>query len=144
MPSKSPAKSLVEVSAHKKNEDSYEDSLNSSEDSSVDDSSTESTTKHYQHITFSRGLSKYGPWSYLILGMLLCGGALLVCVLWGKKSRSILWTLVSATNFNKEWSAIQIIQLTHFACKVQLFERSDDYRIKLCMIDIKKMKMKKS
>lgn len=42
-----------------------------------------STTKHYRHMTLSRGLSKYGPWGYLILGMLLCGGALLVCVLWG-------------------------------------------------------------
>ena len=30
------------------------------------------------------GLSKYGPWGYLFLGMLLCGGALLVCGLWGK------------------------------------------------------------
>lgn len=29
-------------------------------------------------------LSKYGPWGYLMLGMLLCGGALLICGLWGK------------------------------------------------------------
>lgn len=36
-------------------------------------------------MTLSKGLSKYGPWGYLILGMLLCGGALLVCVLWGKR-----------------------------------------------------------
>ncbi|XP_017061950.1 uncharacterized protein LOC108101897 isoform X2 [Drosophila ficusphila] len=28
-------------------------------------------------------LSKYGPWGYLMLGMLLCGGALLICGLWG-------------------------------------------------------------
>lgn len=34
---------------------------------------------------FSRGLSKYGPWGYLMLGMLLCGGALLICGLWGKQ-----------------------------------------------------------
>ncbi|KAH8400822.1 hypothetical protein KR009_001201, partial [Drosophila setifemur] len=27
-------------------------------------------------------LSKYGPWGYLMLGMLLCGGALLICGLW--------------------------------------------------------------
>lgn len=33
---------------------------------------------------FTRGLSKYGPWGYLMLGMLLCGGALLVCGLWGE------------------------------------------------------------
>lgn len=32
---------------------------------------------------FPRGLSQYGPWGYLMLGMLLCGGALLVCGLWG-------------------------------------------------------------
>lgn len=43
----------------------------------------ETTTKHYR-VTLSRGLSKYGPWGYLILGMLLCGGALLLCVLWGE------------------------------------------------------------
>lgn len=70
------------------NEDVDEESMSSEQDSSStsssDDSSTETTTKHYRHITFSRGLSKYGPWGYLILGMLLCGGALLVCVLWGK------------------------------------------------------------
>lgn len=30
--------------------------------------------------------SKYGPWGYLMLGMLLCGGALLICGLWGKFS----------------------------------------------------------
>lgn len=55
------------------------------DDIRTDDSSVESsTTKHYRTITLSRGLSKYGPWGYLILGMLLCGGALLVCVLWGK------------------------------------------------------------
>lgn len=33
---------------------------------------------------FPKGLSKYGPWGYLMLGMLLCGGALLVCGLWGE------------------------------------------------------------
>lgn len=32
----------------------------------------------------SKGLSRYGPWGYLMLGMLLCGGALLLCGLWGK------------------------------------------------------------
>ncbi|XP_058178342.1 uncharacterized protein LOC131294312 [Anopheles ziemanni] len=28
------------------------------------------------------GLSKYGPWGYLFLGMLICGSALLICGLW--------------------------------------------------------------
>lgn len=36
---------------------------------------------------FPKGLSKYGPWGYLMLGMLLCGGALLVCGLWGEIPR---------------------------------------------------------
>lgn len=36
---------------------------------------------------FPKGLSKYGPWGYLMLGMLLCGGALLVCGLWGECGR---------------------------------------------------------
>ncbi|XP_055619200.1 uncharacterized protein LOC129764290 isoform X2 [Toxorhynchites rutilus septentrionalis] len=34
------------------------------------------------HKSTLTGLSKYGPWGYLFLGMLLCGGALLVCGLW--------------------------------------------------------------
>lgn len=32
----------------------------------------------------TRGLAKYGPWGYLMLGMLLCGAALLICGLWGE------------------------------------------------------------
>lgn len=47
------------------------------------DDAIETTTKRYR-VTLTRGLSKYGPWGYLMLGMLLCGGALLLCVLWGK------------------------------------------------------------
>lgn len=43
----------------------------------VIDSSSPTMTK-----SFTRGLSRYGPWGYLMLGMLLCGGALLVCGLW--------------------------------------------------------------
>lgn len=35
-------------------------------------------------------LSKYGPWGYLMLGMLLCGGALLICGLWGKYCGGVL------------------------------------------------------
>lgn len=41
---------------------------------------TQSTTK--PHRSTLTGLSKYGPWGYLFLGMLLCGSALLVCGLW--------------------------------------------------------------
>lgn len=68
-----------------KNDDAHSMDDVGDDDISTDDSSVESsTTKHYRTITLSRGLSKYGPWGYLILGMLLCGGALLVCVLWGK------------------------------------------------------------
>lgn len=63
--------------------DSIDDESNDDDDTSDDSTMESSTTKHYRHITLSRGLSKYGPWGYLILGMLLCGGALLVCVLWG-------------------------------------------------------------
>jgi len=35
-------------------------------------------------------LSKYGPWGYLMLGMLLCGGALLICGLWGTLNCTIV------------------------------------------------------
>ena len=33
--------------------------------------------------SLTRGLSRYGPWGYLMLGMLICGSALLICGLWG-------------------------------------------------------------
>lgn len=37
-----------------------------------------------QRSSLTRGLARYGPWGYLMLGMLICGAALLVCGLWGK------------------------------------------------------------
>uniref|UniRef100_A0A0A1XAY3 Uncharacterized protein n=1 Tax=Zeugodacus cucurbitae TaxID=28588 RepID=A0A0A1XAY3_ZEUCU len=47
---------------------------------------TESSTGHHRRNSTRSGLnsdlSKYGPWGYLMLGMLLCGGALLICGLW--------------------------------------------------------------
>lgn len=77
-------KATTNKKSNKHDDDDNDDNFND-DDNSTDDSSMESsTTKHYRTITLSRGLSKYGPWGYLILGMLLCGGALLVCVLWGK------------------------------------------------------------
>lgn len=47
-----------------------------------------STAKDRASLT--RGLSRYGPWGYLMLGMLLCGGALLLCGLWGKLNHELL------------------------------------------------------
>lgn len=42
------------------------------------------TQKHRDNRpSLTRGLSRYGPWGYLIIGMLLCGGSLLICGLWG-------------------------------------------------------------
>lgn len=73
-------------------------------DDDLNDETMETTTatKRYRHVTLTRGLSKYGPWGYLILGMLLCGGALLLCVLWGKnlsvhahKTNSIFLSLIN-------------------------------------------------
>ncbi|XP_036223574.2 uncharacterized protein [Bactrocera oleae] len=47
---------------------------------------TESSGGHHRRNSTRSGLnsdlSKYGPWGYLMLGMLLCGGALLICGLW--------------------------------------------------------------
>lgn len=74
-----------------KDDDSTNDGANVDEKS--DDSAMDtSTSKHYRPDTLSRSLSKYGPWGYLILGMLLCGGALLVCVLWGKNQKNSFLT----------------------------------------------------
>lgn len=86
MPAKS---SLKPTSTMSKKSTGKEDERGTDPDSkdnnTSDDNTMESSTaKHYHHMTLSRGLSKYGPWGYLILGMLLCGGALLICVLWGK------------------------------------------------------------
>lgn len=44
---------------------------------------SELDTKRENRPSLTRGLSRYGPWGYLMLGMLLCGGALLICGLWG-------------------------------------------------------------
>lgn len=44
---------------------------------------TEVNIKKEHRASLTRGLSRYGPWGYLMLGMLLCGAALLVCGLWG-------------------------------------------------------------
>jgi hypothetical protein len=54
----------------------------SSPEGSEEDSDANKTKENGHQ--YSRGLSKYGPWGYLMLGMLICGGALLVCGLWGK------------------------------------------------------------
>lgn len=43
---------------------------------------TESTVRPKKQRTTLTGLSKYGPWGYLFLGMLICGSALLICGLW--------------------------------------------------------------
>lgn len=48
--------------------------------------STELDPKLEHRPSVTRGLSRYGPWGYLMLGMLLCGGALLICGLWGNFS----------------------------------------------------------
>lgn len=46
----------------------------------------------------TRGLSRYGPWGYLMLGMLLCGAALLICGLWGECTRLMC--------FHLDWSSV--------------------------------------
>lgn len=50
----------------------------------VDHSVAVEKAKAKERQSLTRGLSRYGPWGYLMLGMLLCGGALLICGLWGK------------------------------------------------------------
>lgn len=61
---------------------SKEDSALSSDEKQIEVVETQSKTTTKQHKSTLTGLSKYGPWGYLFLGMLLCGGALLVCGLW--------------------------------------------------------------
>lgn len=56
------------------------------DDDANDENAVEATTIRNGQRKPMRGLSKYGPWGYLILGMLLCGGTLLLCVLWGETS----------------------------------------------------------
>lgn len=56
----------------------------SSDEKLVETTETQTQSTIKQHKSTLTGLSKYGPWGYLFLGMLLCGGALLLCGLWGK------------------------------------------------------------
>lgn len=53
-----------------------------------------------QKSTLTRGLARYGPWGYLMLGMLVCGAALLICGLWGKNDSSLFvcFTLIPYCN----------------------------------------------
>ncbi|XP_055919516.1 uncharacterized protein LOC129951412 isoform X2 [Eupeodes corollae] len=46
------------------------------------------TRRNTTRLGLNSDLSKYGPWGYLMLGMLLCGGALLICGLWASASQS--------------------------------------------------------
>lgn len=54
----------------------------SSDEKLVETTETQTQSTIKQHKSTLTGLSKYGPWGYLFLGMLLCGGALLLCGLW--------------------------------------------------------------
>lgn len=54
----------------------------------IDLTTPEPTGKSEVRTTLTRGLSRYGPWGYLMLGMLLCGGALLICGLWGMSNNN--------------------------------------------------------
>lgn len=67
-----------------------DDTANSKADRSRPGTSTGSSSPEVQRTkearertSLTRGLSRYGPWGYLMLGMLLCGGALLMCGMWG-------------------------------------------------------------
>lgn len=61
---------------------SKEETSSSDEDKRIEVIESQTKTPTKQHRSTLTGLSKYGPWGYLFLGMLLCGGALLVCGLW--------------------------------------------------------------
>lgn len=74
---------------------SKEDSTVSSEEKRIEVIETQTKTTTKQHKSTLTGLSKYGPWGYLFLGMLLCGGALLVCGLWGMLSDMYVVYLVA-------------------------------------------------
>lgn len=72
----------------------------SNDEKLVEATETQTPTTIKQHKSTLTGLSKYGPWGYLFLGMLLCGGALLVCGLWGK------FYFASWTMFHHHWLTI--------------------------------------
>ncbi|XP_013099653.1 uncharacterized protein LOC106081926 isoform X2 [Stomoxys calcitrans] len=65
---------------------------NSTKGSGKADNATSFLGSHHHRRNGTRAglnsdLSKYGPWGYLMLGMLLCGGALLICGLWASASQ---------------------------------------------------------
>lgn len=53
-------------------------------------SDVQRTKEARERTSLTRGLSRYGPWGYLMLGMLLCGGALLMCGMWGELKKNAL------------------------------------------------------
>lgn len=63
-------------------ESSSEDTTEVVRDKKLDVIEVQTKTPTKAHKSTLTGLSKYGPWGYLFLGMLLCGGALLICGLW--------------------------------------------------------------
>jgi hypothetical protein len=67
-------------------------------DSLEAESEEDKTKEDSPNTQYTRGLSKYGPWGYLMLGMLICGGALLICGLWECCCHSIKTTVESAAS----------------------------------------------
>lgn len=80
----SPLADLKPTKTANDNLSSAHDVLLTDDGDANDENTIETTTVRSGQRKTMRGLSKYGPWGYLILGMLLCGGTLLLCVLWGK------------------------------------------------------------
>lgn len=62
------------------------DVLDDPETTVLPKTTTQKPSTAKERTSLTRGLSRYGPWGYLMLGMLLCGGALLMCGLWGESS----------------------------------------------------------
>ncbi|XP_037945171.1 uncharacterized protein LOC119677757 isoform X1 [Teleopsis dalmanni] len=57
-------------------------SLKNSTEHAITNVGTGHHRRNSTRLGLNSDLSKYGPWGYLMLGMLLCGGALLICGLW--------------------------------------------------------------
>lgn len=104
---------------------SREDTTASDEERRIEVIETQTKAPTKQHRSTLTGLSKYGPWGYLFLGMLLCGGALLICGLWecccrsnkpeapdipGQENPSVfLESGINSSNVNSSSGAVQTL-----------------------------------
>lgn len=79
---------------------------------------SESEQKSNAFMEFAAALKPYGPWSYLVVGMLVCATILMFCLAWGKLFQNIfgyIYTFIS-------WYLVEMV-LDNFTFRTALAKR---------------------